>query len=141
MKDPSVALKNAYKTALDNLSVNSRQTPFHKYLKEATATKYMYIAGLDIIDDSPKDSFQSIASITIACVAPFNNAYGDTSEADDIADQVNQTINVKAGSYLSLTGFFLITTSLENSSEFIREEKGETQLVRTLRFRHIIGES
>lgn len=141
MQDPSQALKNAYSTALNNLSVNSQQVPFYKYPKRPLGKKYMYIEDVGLVDDSPKDSYQTTATITVVIVAPYREGRSDTTMADDIANQVLQTINIKAGSYISLTGFFLITTSLENSSQFIREEKNGMAIVRTLRFRHIIGES
>lgn len=141
MKDPGQALKDAYDTALQALPVNSQQVLFFKQLQESPSGRYMYISDYTATDDSAKDSFQTDCTITVNCVAPYHNAHGDITMADDIANEVLQKINVKAGSYLSLTGFFLITTTLDNSSEFIREENGVMASVRTLRFRHVIGES
>ena len=141
MKDPGQALKTAYSTALQVLSVNSKQVLFYKQVPESANDIYTYVSDYTMVDDSNKDTFQTECTITVNCVAPYHNAWGDITMVDDIADQVLQTINVKAGSYLSLTGFSLITTSLDNSSEFTREENGATASVRTLRFRHIIGES
>ena len=141
MKDPGQALKDAYSTALQALSVNSLKVPFYKTLKEAQGQYYMYVSDYTAVDDSNKDDFQTECTITVNCTYVGNRGYQDETFVDDMANQVLQTINVKATSYISLTGFSLITTSLDNSIELTGNSKDEAALIRALRFRHIIGES
>ena len=141
MKDPIEALKNGYQTALQAKSVSGFQVPFYKILAETHEDTYYHVMGTTVVDDSDKEDFQTECTITIGCVAPFNHNYPDVDKADEIANQALQTINVKAGSYIPLTGFFIITTSLDNSTSIIKEEPNGKASVRILRFRHIIGES
>jgi len=143
MNDPMKALKNAYDSALGNISVGSLQIPFYKVVNDSANEDYMYIQDFTMVESSAKDDYQTECTITIAIASNYNNAYGDIDSGDDIANKILQTINVKAGNYLDLTGdgFYVITTSLDNSTSAVRQEKDGTSLVRTLRFRHIIGES
>lgn len=142
MKSPAKALKNAYETALQALSVGGQQTHFFKSLKQATGPRYMYISDYTENQRSTKDAFGTEVTMGITCVAPFDGSNGQIDEADDMADQVIQTVVVEPGSYMSITGFYNIVITLDDSGmSRPREEQNGTASVRTLRFRHIIGES
>lgn len=142
MKSPAKALKNAYESTLQALTVGGQQTHFYKALKKVTNPRYMYISGYTATDVSDKDGFMTEVTLSVTCVAPYDGSNGQVDEADDIADQVIQAVVVKAGNYMNVVGFFIITLTLDDSGmSRPDEQQNETASIRTLRFRHIIGES
>jgi len=148
MKDPTKSLKNAYKAALNNVVVGNKQVPFFKKAPPTKVKKYYMLAGVTVIDDQDKDSFQSVCTVTVKCIANYFGGHGDADQADDLANKAMEVINTKAGSYLDLTadGFEILITALDQSTDGIQNpvrgnKQSETEVTRILRFRHTVSES
>jgi len=148
MKDPSKALKNAYKAKLNNIVVGTKQVQFFKKRPPSSFKNYIMIGGMTVVDDQDKDTFQTVCTATIMCVTHYYGGHGDADKADDIANKVMELINTKAGSYLDLTadGFRILITTLDQSMDSIQtpvkgNKQSETEVTRILRFRHTIAES
>ncbi len=148
MTDPTKALKDAYLAKLNLIVVNDKQILAFKKVPPTAHKNYIMIGLVTVVDDQDKDSFQSNCTVTVKCMSQYHGGHGETDQADDIANKVMELINTKAGSYLDLTadGFFIITTELDQSMDKIEtpvkgNKKSETEVVRILRFRHIVGES
>jgi hypothetical protein len=138
MNNPSVALQTAYYTALTSpaLTVGGNTIPVYSDMAQNSATNYIVLGQQTIVDDADKEAFGSQMTQSVTVVTTFDSDIGGKKLSSQIADAVMQRIRTRAR--LALTGFNMITSTLD-SYVTISEKTSTTTVIRAeLRFRHII---
>ena len=138
MNNPSVALQTAYYTALTSpaLTVGGNTIPVYSDMAQNSATNYIVLGQQTIVDDADKEVFGSQMTQSVTVVTTFDSDIGGKKLSSQIADAVMQRIRTRAR--LALTGFNMITSTLD-SYVTISEKTSTTTVIRAeLRFRHII---
>lgn len=138
MNNPSVALQTAYYTALTSpaLTVGGNIIPVYSDMAQNSATNYIVLGQQTIVDDADKEAFGSQMTQSVTVVTTFDSDIGGKKLSSQIADAVMQRIRTRAR--LALTGFNMITSTLD-SYVTISEKTSTTTVIRAeLRFRHII---
>ena len=140
MKLPSKQVQIAYYTALNgNVTYNSAEVPVYDVVP--TASSYPYIVlGDQIINDRPstKDSFITDVTMQVDVVTGFEGNYGGKSQMYDISSDVTDIIRTRVP--LSLTGFTMITSTLDLASIIVEQTDTHILYINRIRFRHLIQE-
>ena len=92
----------------------------------------------NVIEEPTKDDFGTEVVMDVDVVTGFEGSFGGKSMAYDIADDVVEAIRTRTANYLSLSGFSMVTTTLDSSIAL--QELTETHIlyINKLRFRHKI---
>lgn len=142
MKDPQFQVRNAYKTALDNLSVGTYTVPFHYVPTRPARSPYIYLQSMSLAPIVTKTSWASTVTVNLGVRQIYRNDKDGYKLIDDIADQIIQTLIVRPGSYLSLTGFEMITAILLATDVLpITDLRSGKEVERTLIIEHIITQN
>ena len=143
MNLPSEELQKAYFTALNGqLSIGGSNVPVFDVVPPDTDYPYVHLAGMNVVESNFNIDKRITDIITdVDVVTGFDGSFGGKKQAYGISDQVIGIIRKVPGSYLSLSGFTMLTATLD--SAFVREEQNDTHtlFINRLRFRHKIQEN
>lgn len=135
MKDPNLAILNAYKDALQNLIVGEVNIPV--YSKSAplknVPKKYVILSSQTKLQNRTKCNYWYECTMTVQIVTRYPNGTGDLSFAMLIGEEVAQRIQVDG---INLIDFYLIDTMQLTSSEVILETDTENVFQYLLIFNH-----
>lgn len=135
MKDPNLAILNAYKSALANLTVGSLSVPV--YSKSAplknVPKKYVILSSQTKTQNKTKCNYWYDCTMTVQIVTRYPNGTGDLSFAMVIGEEV-QSIIQEDGIYLN--DFHNIETMQNLSTEVILETDTENVFQYILIFNH-----
>lgn len=135
MKDPNLAILNAYKDALQDLVVGEVNIPV--YSKSAplknVPKKYVILSSQTKLQNRTKCNYWYECTMTVQIVTRYPNGTGDLSFAMLIGEEVAQRIQVDG---INLIDFYLIDTMQLTSSEVILETDTENVFQYLLIFNH-----
>lgn len=135
MKDPNLAVLNAYKDALQDLVVGEVNIPV--YSKSAplknVPKKYVILSSQTKLQNRTKCNYWYECTMTVQIVTRYPNGTGDLSFAMLIGEEVAQRIQVDG---INLIDFYLIDTMQLTSSEVILETDTENVFQYLLIFNH-----
>lgn len=135
MKDPNLAILNAYKDALQNLVVGEVNIPV--YSKSAplknVPKKYVILSSQTKLQNRTKCNYWYECTMTVQIVTRYPNGTGDLSFAMLIGEEVAQRIQIDG---INLIDFYLIDTMQLTSSEVILETDTENVFQYLLIFNH-----
>lgn len=142
MNIPSRLLQVAYYQALNgNVSYGGSNIPVYDVVPK-TATYPYILLGSQFVNETNFNQTNRIVDVVfdVDIVTGFEGGYGGKSQAYDISDDVINLIRQTPGTYLSLDGFKIITTTLDSAN--ILQDLDETHIlyINKLRFRHIISQ-
>lgn len=139
MNNPSVALQTAYYTALTSpvITVGGVNIPVYSDMAPTSQTgAYIVLGAQTFVDDADKEVFGAEGTQSVTVVTAFDSDIGGKKQSSDIANQVTKRIRVRAR--LPMTGFNMITSTLD-SYVTLTERTATTTIIRAeLRFRHKI---
>lgn len=141
MNLPNKALQIAYYQALNgNISHDGNSVPVYDVVPPTAEYPYLLLGSQSTIEDPTKDDFGYEIVIDVDVVTGFEGSFGGKSDVYDISQDVINTIRTRTPNYLSLSGYSMVTTTLDSS--FILQEHHETHVlyINKLRFRHKIQE-
>ena len=135
MKDPNLAILNAYKTALSNLKIGDLDIPV--YSKSAplknVPKKYVILSSQTKLQNKTKCDYWYECTMTVQIVTRYPNGTGDLSFAMVIGEEIAEIIQVE-GIYIE--DFHNIETMQLLSSEVILETDTENVFQYLLIFNH-----
>lgn len=135
MKDPNLAVLNAYKDALQDLVVGEVNIPV--YSKSAplknVPKKYVILSSQTKLQNRTKCNYWYECTMTVQIVTRYPNGTGDLSFAMLIGEEVAQRIQIDG---INLIDFYLIDTMQLTSSEVILETDTENVFQYLLIFNH-----
>jgi len=141
MNLPNKALQTAYYQALDGeISYGGSNVPVYDVVPEDADYPYIVFISQNVVEEPTKDDFGTEIVFELDVVTGFGGSFGGKSMAYDISDDVVEAIRTRTANYLSLSGFTMVTTTLDSS--FIVQEQSETEIlyINKLRFRHKINQ-
>ena len=145
MKDALKAVRKAYETALDNVSVGDDQIPFFDVVPEGGHSEYIYIESMRSEEISDKTEFTQEVNVTLVAVTDAQGTHGRIENSEELAEKVMDTIKNTITSTLDLTGdgFYMITNQMTGTSFLQAKEKNKSEALikRRINFRHIVGQS
>jgi hypothetical protein len=139
LKDPAYELTKAYYTALkNNITVDGSIIPVSSVDDTNTGGHRIIIRENSVIENSVKDNFMTDVTQSVEVITEFGKR-GTKKKSYDIANLVMQKIQTGTG--LSMTGFEIIVTELDNAIDLEELDDGKKIFRRILRFRHEIDQS
>ena len=143
MKLPSEELQKAYYTALNgNITSGGSNVPVFDVVPPDEDYPYIHMVGQNVVESN----FNSDKRITdiimeVDVVTGYDGSFGGKKIMYQISEDVVELIRLTAGNYVSLSGFTMLTATLDSS--FSREEESQTHVlfINRLRFRHKIQEN
>lgn len=143
MNDPQFQVRNAYKTALNNLVVGTYTVPFFHVPTRPARRPYVYLQSMSVAGTHhTKTSWASTITVTLGIKQIYRNDKDGYKLIDDIVDKVIQTLIVRPGSYLPLTGFEMITATLVGGEvPPAKDLRSGKEVERTLIIEHIITQN
>jgi len=142
MNLPNKALQTAYYQALNgNISYGGSNVPVNDVVPKDADYPFIVFVSQNVVEQPTKDDFGTEIVFELDVVTGFEGSFGGKSQAYDISDDVVQAIRTRTANYLSLSGFTMVTTTLDSS--FILQEDYENYVlyINKLRFRHKIQEN
>ena len=110
-------LRAIYFTRLNNLSVGSLTVPAYNRVPSNASEPYIKIYSIGTREgDLTKDSFSVLCETRIEVVTGFDGDSGGELQANQIVDEVINTIRTRTAGYpdLSSNNFNVYTTEIEN---------------------------
>ena len=143
MNDPQFQVRNAYKTALNNLAVGTGTVPFYSVPTRPARRPYIYISSMSLAGTHhTKTSWTSTVTVTLGIKQIYRNDKDGYKLIDDIANKIIQTLIVRPGNYQSLTGFEMITANLIGGDvPPVKDLRSGKEVERTLIIEHIITQN
>jgi len=142
MNLPNKALQTAYYQALNgNISYDGSNVPVYDIVPKDADYPYIVFVSQNTIEDVTKDDFGTEIVFELDVVTGFEGSFGGKSQAYDISDDVVQAIRTRTANYLSLSGFTMITTTLDSSLILQEDYENYVLYINKLRFRHKIQEN
>jgi len=142
MNIPSRLLQVAYFQALNgNISYGGSNVPVYDVIPPGADYPFILL-GSQFVNESNFNTTRQIVDVVmdVDITTGFQGAFGGKSQAYDISDQVVNRIRKTPGTYLSLSGFKILTSTLDSAN--ILQDQDETHIlyINKLRFRHIISQ-
>ena len=139
MNLPNKALQTAYYQALNgNISFGGSNVPIYDVVPDGDNYPYILLGSQNVIEDVSKDDFGTEIVMDIDVVTGFEGSFGGKSMAYDISDDVVNAIRTRTANYLSLSGFTMVTTTLDSSIALQELTETHVLYINKLRFRHKI---
>lgn len=142
MNLPSRLLQVAYFQALNgSISYSGSTVPVYDVVPPTANYPYILLGSQLTTETSfNKDVRITEVVFDVDVVTGFEGAFGGKSQAYDISEDIVNVIRKTPGSYLSLSGYKMLTATLESS--IILQEQNETHIlyINKLRFRHLISQ-
>lgn len=138
MKDPNLAVLNAYKQALKDMEVAETHIPV--YSKSAplknVPKKYVILSSQTKLQNRTKCGYWYECTMTVQIVTRYPNGTGDLSFAMLIGEEVAQRVQIEG---IELIDFYLVDTMQLTSTEVILETDTENVFQYLLIFNHKIN--
>lgn len=143
MNLPSEELQTAYFTALNGqLSVGGSNVPVFDVVPPDTDYPYVVLTGQNVIETNFNTDKRITEIVTdVDVVTGFDGSFGGKKQMFDISDQVIGIIRKVPGSYLSLQGFTMLTSTLDSTVSIQEQSETNVLFINRLRFRHKIQEN
>ena len=142
MNLPNKALQTAYYQALNgNISYDGSNVPVYDIVPKDADYPFIVFVSQNTIEDVTKDDFGTEIVFELDVVTGFEGSFGGKSQAYDISNDVVQAIRTRTANYLSLSGFTMITTTLDSSLILQEDYENYVLYINKLRFRHKIQEN
>jgi len=142
MNLPNKALQTAYYQALNgNISYGGSNVPVYDIVPKDADYPFIVFVSQNTIEDVTKDDFGTEIVFELDVVTGFEGSFGGKSQAYDISNDVVQAIRTRTANYLSLSGFTMITTTLDSSLILQEDYENYVLYINKLRFRHKIQEN
>lgn len=140
MKSTATPLQQAYFTLLSgNVNVNGVISVYDT-IPEDPNYPYIQIADRTASDYVTKSSFGEEVTQSLSIVDRFSGSFGSRANINDVLDKVQQIIRARPVP-ISLAGFNVITSTLDNAT-FLRERtQTHTYFRYEVRFRHLIQQN
>lgn len=135
MKDSNRAVRTAFFNRIINLGYSCYDT-----VPEKAATPYCYLYNQSCYQDGNQDTFGQNAVISIDIVKEYQKDYGGNKDVDTIANAITQSILQQPPSILSVSGFDVVSCTLEGSNSLHTTTNTKTLFIRTLKFKLILYE-
>jgi hypothetical protein len=135
MKDPNLAILNAYKSALTPLEVGSKTIPVFPAiapLKNVPA-KYVLLSTQNALQNRTKCGFWYDCTITVDVVTRYPNGNGDVTYAMKIGEEIQNIVQVDG---LNVSDFYIIDTIQQPSTTLPLQTQTEDIYRYILTFRH-----
>lgn len=144
MKDPSLALRTAYYTALNgNITYNNATVGVYDHVPQTVVYPYILLGNQTSIDDSDKEDFGTDHTMLVEIITGYSTGYkgGGFTAADTIGEDVMELIIV-SGSHLDLSadGYNVYYTSLVLNENFQENTSTHKIFRKIIRIRHSIQE-
>lgn len=135
MKDPNLALLNAYKTALTGLQINGSDVPV--YSKSAPLTnvpkKYVILSSQSKTQNETGCGYWYDCTFNIDVVTRYPNGQGDSAFAMEISEEVQERIQVDG---LTISDFLVRHTAQQPAIDLTLETQSENIYRYILIFQH-----
>ena len=142
MNLPNKALQTAYYQALNgNISFGGSNVPVYDIVPKDADYPFIVFVSQNTIEDVTKDDFGTEIVFELDVVTGFEGSFGGKSQAYDISNDVVEAIRTRTANYLSLSGFTMITTTLDSSLILQEDYENYVLYINKLRFRHKIQEN
>lgn len=141
MKSVNYALRKAYITGLNGLTVNGQAVPVY-YLQapeSSTAANYIILTEVTNVDESTKNSSDTNTSMQLR-IETWAEGGNAGKMADDIADAVYAIIYPNSQAVLNLVadGFQMVSTKVTDDRVIDGEFGNRDFVTRVITFRHYI---
>ena len=143
MKLPSEELQKAYYTALNgNITSGGSNVPVFDVVPPGTDYPYVVLTGQNVVETNFNTDKRITEIVTdVDEVTGFDGSFGGKKQMFDISDQVIGIIRKVPGSYLSLQGFTMLTSTLDSTVSIQEQSETNVLFINRLRFRHKIQEN
>lgn len=139
MNLPNKALQTAYYQALNgNISHSGNVVPVYDVVPKDADYPFIVFVSQNVIEEPTKDDFGTEVVFELDVVTGFEGSFGGKSMAYDISDDVVEAIRTRTANYLSLSGFTMVTTTLDSSLILQEDYENYVLYINKLRFRHKI---
>ena len=103
---------------------------------------YVVLTGQNVIETNFNTDKRITEIVTdVDVVTGFDGSFGGKKQMFDISDQVIGIIRKVPGSYLSLQGFTMLTSTLDSTVSIQEQSETNVLFINRLRFRHKIQEN
>jgi hypothetical protein len=137
MRDSYNELREEYYTALQgSITLNAATVNVYDMVQASQDTPYIYFADFDFKEDSCKDNFNGIATLTLMVISKYTNAVGGSKDSDTIGNQILQLLH--NDTYFTTDNFRVVTNKLiDNSTDKVPTKTG-TRIVKTIVLEHYV---
>jgi len=142
MNLPSRLLQVAYFQALNgNISYGGSNVPVYDVIPPNADYPYILL-GSQLTTETSFNTDVRITEVVfdVDVVTGFEGAFGGKSQAYDISEDIINIIRKTPGNYLSLTGYKMLTATLESSLTLQEQDETHILYINKLRFRHLISQ-
>jgi len=141
MKDPGIELQKAYYSALDgNVTYNNNTVPVYDVVPAEPTYPYIQLRDKTTTQWSDKTHYGADVTQALSIIERFQGSFGSRDGVYSIQNDV-QPLIVDRPQPLSITGFQIITSTVE-STQFFRERTDTYTYYRVeCRFRHRIQQN
>lgn len=143
MKDHLIDVITDYNTLLHQTITytdadgNSKTPNFYDVPPYDATAPYIFLVDYIATDASCKDGYTSEVRVTIQVVTQYPAGYGGRKDSSEIVDDVLQALI--PGTWTS-ANFKVITSSLENRTSTVQQDKTHTTIITQLTLRHIVDQ-
>lgn len=142
MNLPSRLLQVAYYNALNGqITYNGSAVPVYDVIPKGAEYPFILLGSQFVIETNfNTDTRITEVIMDVDITTGFEGAFGGKSQAYDISEDVVNAIRKTPGTYLSLSGYKMLSTTLDSSN--ILQDQDETHIlyINKLRFRHLISQ-
>ncbi|GAB3324557.1 hypothetical protein GCM10027299_21910 [Larkinella ripae] len=143
MKDPSIAVRTAYRALLNNMTVSGKQIKLYVSMAPSGAEPpYLILKSQQTLPDSTKTSFGAEHLVTLAAVTRWTGNLIDKEPAELIANEAMAKLMPEPGKVglAQQPGFHIYTATLETAQELSLDTKSGTDFQKLITFKHLIQE-
>ena len=139
MIDSYNELREEYYTALQgSITLNAATVNVYDVVKADEDTPFIYFADFDFKEDSCKDNFNGVATITLMVITKYTNAVGGSADSDNIGSQILKLLH--NDTYFTSDNFRVVTNKLiDNSTDKVPTKTG-TRIVKTIVLEHYLAQ-
>jgi hypothetical protein len=139
MIDSYNELREEYYTALQgSITLNATTVNVYDVVKADEDTPFIYFADFDFKEDSCKDNFNGVATITLMVITKYTNAVGGSADSDNIGSQILKLLH--NDTYFTSDNFRVVTNRLlDNSTDKVPTKTG-TRIVKTIVLEHYLAQ-
>ena len=139
---PCTSYKTGKLYASAGSSLLGTTTPVFDVVPPDTDYPYVVLTGQNVIETNFNIDKRITEIVTdVDVVTGYDGSFGGKRQMFDISDQVINIIRQVPGSYLSLEGFTMLTSTLDSTVSIQEQTDTNVLFINRLRFRHKIQEN
>jgi hypothetical protein len=140
MKDVSTTLRTAYITAITSLTdLSGSAVTLYDRVPSTASDKYAFFGSFTSIEWTDKTGYGMEVTQTINVICQYTMNAGGQKEIDHIGNQIVGFIRTRTTLDLS-PDFNMVTVTVDNINNSMREIDGGVEYLKSIRFRHLIKE-